>query len=61
MFGYIHELRMEKALAMLQTGEMNVSEVASAAGYTCFGHFSVAFRKRFGMSPGAVKKAYRGK
>lgn len=57
VFGYVRRLRMEKALTMLQTGEMNVGEVACAMGYTCFGHFSVAFRKRFGISPSDVKKS----
>ncbi len=44
VFGYVRRVRMEKALAMLQIGPFNVSEVATAAGYTCLGHFSVAFR-----------------
>lgn len=57
VFAYVRRLRMEKALAMLQAGEMNVSEVASAMGYTCFSHFAIAFRKRFGIAPSDVKKA----
>jgi AraC family transcriptional regulator, transcriptional activator of the genes for pyochelin and ferripyochelin receptors len=57
VFGYVRRVRMEKALAMLQIGALNVSEVATAAGYTCFGHFSIAFRKRFGIAPSDVKRA----
>jgi len=61
VFGYVRRLRMEKALVMLQTSEMNVGEVAVAMGCSCFGHFSVAFRKRFGISPSDVKRARMGK
>ncbi len=50
VFGYVRMLRMEKAKIMLESGELNVSEVAAATGYTCLGHFSAAFRKRFGVA-----------
>ncbi|MEW6348505.1 MAG: AraC family transcriptional regulator [Thermodesulfobacteriota bacterium] len=56
VFGYVRMLRMDQARVMLETGELNVGEVASAMGYTCFGHFSEAFRKRFGIPPREVKK-----
>lgn len=59
VFGYVRMLRMEKARTMLETGEMNVSEVASLTGYTCFSHFSEAFRKRFGVAPRDFKKGRR--
>jgi len=59
VFGYVRALRMEKARSMLETGEMNVSEVATFTGYTCFGHFSEAFRKRFGIAPSHFRKARR--
>jgi AraC family transcriptional activator of pyochelin receptor len=59
VFGYVRRLRMAKSLAMLQTGDMNVSEIASAMGYSCFGHFSRAFRKQFGITPSDVRKKRR--
>jgi AraC-like DNA-binding protein len=59
VFGYVRMLRMEKARALLETGEMNVGEVASATGYSNFGHFSDAFRKRFGVSPKELRKRRR--
>jgi len=59
VFGYVRMLRMEKALSLLEAGEMNVGEVASATGYSNFGHFSEAFRKRFGVSPRDFKKGRR--
>lgn len=57
VYGYVRRVRMEQAMLMLQTGEMNVSEVAAAGGYSCFSHFSIAFRKQFGISPRDVKRA----
>lgn len=59
VFGYVRMLRMEKARAMLESGDMNVSEVASYTGYVCFSHFSAAFRKRFGLAPRDFKNKRR--
>jgi AraC-like DNA-binding protein len=59
VFGYVRMLRMEKAWTMLETSDLNVSEVAVATGYTCFGHFSEAFRRRFGVAPRDFKKGRR--
>ena len=36
VFGYVRMLRMEKPWMMLDTGELNVSEVALATGCACF-------------------------
>lgn len=57
VYGYVRKVRMERAWSMLETGTLNVGEVATATGYTCFGHFSTAFRKQFGMAPREVKRA----
>lgn len=51
IFGYIRELRMEKARALLESGNLNVTEVALTTGYSCLGHFAAAFKKRFGVLP----------
>lgn len=59
VFGYVRMLKMEAARTMLQAGDLNVGEVASATGYTCFGHFAAAFKKRFGVAPREFKKARR--
>ncbi len=59
VFGYVRTLRMEKARAMLAAGEMTVGEVAAHTGYACFGHFSAAFRRRFGVAPRDFKKRRR--
>ncbi len=58
-FGYLHELRMERAWRLLREGEMNVGEVARAVGYAGQSHFSTAFRKRFGVKPGSLSRSSR--
>lgn len=47
----LHEDRMQHAHALLQQNQYNVSHVAWEVGYINVGHFSVAFKKRFGISP----------
>ncbi|MBB5142238.1 AraC family transcriptional regulator [Desulfovibrio intestinalis] len=47
----LHEDRMHKAGQLLEAGDMNVSEVAWAVGYTNVGHFGAAFSKFFGVKP----------
>jgi AraC-like DNA-binding protein len=50
-FGYLHNLRMEQAEQLLRNREMRVSEVAHAVGYGHLGHFTEAFKRKFGMTP----------
>ncbi|MBW4442399.1 MAG: helix-turn-helix transcriptional regulator [Plectolyngbya sp. WJT66-NPBG17] len=47
----MHDYRLEQAQQLLASGEMNVSEVASATGFESRSYFSIAFRKKFGMNP----------
>ncbi len=48
----IGEYRLKKALELLQTEDMTVSEVASKTGFNSPAYFSTSFRKHFGYSPG---------
>jgi AraC-like DNA-binding protein len=56
VFGYVHERRMGLAQKLLHEGIMNVSQVADVVGYENPNHFSAAFKKRFGHSPGHLLK-----
>lgn len=56
IFGYIRDLRMEKARTMLDRGDMSVTEAAFAAGYNSLGYFAAAFKKRFGILPGKYRQ-----
>ncbi len=48
---YIRELRMSKALELLETGKHSVMDIALAVGYTNPSHFSAAFKKFYGKVP----------
>ncbi|MBK0370810.1 helix-turn-helix transcriptional regulator [Flavobacterium agrisoli] len=54
VFGYLNEIKMNKANQMLQKGDYNVSEVADKLGYKTPSHFVTAFKRYFGYSPGTV-------
>jgi signal transduction histidine kinase/ligand-binding sensor domain-containing protein/DNA-binding response OmpR family regulator len=47
--------RLEKAYALLQQGELNVSEVAYRTGFTDVAHLSNAFFKAYGVRPSEVR------
>lgn len=57
VFGFWNEIKMKEARELLLKQEMNVNEVADAVGYRNARHFSTAFKKKFGISPGGLKKA----
>ncbi len=47
---YLQQQRLEEAYRMIADGEMSISAAAYHVGYSP-AHFSVAFRKRFGIAP----------
>ena len=53
VFGYLSELRMEKAKVLLRTG-LSVNEVADAVGYKNPQHFTSVFKKRFQVLPSKI-------
>ncbi len=50
-YSYLIRIRMERAKALLLTGEMNVREVAFLCGYNDPLYFSRAFSKHYGVPP----------
>jgi len=58
MTACLRQLRLERAAALLRTGQCNVTEAAFEVGYNSLSHFTVAFRETFGCCPGlfALKK-----
>lgn len=55
VFGFVQELKMKSARAMLVEKRMNVNEVADHLGYSSPNHFSAAFKKMYGYSPARLK------
>lgn len=52
---YINEMRLKKAMALLERNEYTVTEVAEAVGFRDYNHFGRLFRKRFGCTPREAK------
>lgn len=47
--------KLNKAAELLKSGEYNVSEVADITGFGTVSHFSVSFKKYFGVNPSEYK------
>ncbi len=56
VFGYIRNHKLEQARKLLEAGEMNITEIAYAMGYTSRSPFAAAFRKQFGVNPKQYQK-----
>lgn len=49
------DLRMNRALGLLQTTSLPVQQVAFAVGYASPSRFALRFRARFGLAPSAIR------
>ncbi len=52
---YITELRMDKAMTLLASGELRTAEVAVRVGISDPSYFSYSFKRHFGVSPSHVR------
>ncbi len=57
VFAYVRKLRMDMARTLLENGDLTITEVALAAGYSHFGYFSAAFKKAHGVLPSHYRRA----
>lgn len=48
---FIRNLRLQQAAKLLAAGDVSVSQVAYAVGFATPGHFTVTFKKHFGVPP----------
>ncbi len=53
---YIRKMRLQRARHLLQTTEMNISEIAYEVGFSDPGYFSRVFHEAFGTAPSAMRK-----
>lgn len=53
----VRSIRLKRAKKLLETTDLNVSEVGYAVGYTNSSHFTQDFRKEFGQPPREYKKS----
>ncbi|MEN8118607.1 MAG: helix-turn-helix domain-containing protein, partial [Bacteroidota bacterium] len=52
---FIREVRVEKALELLNKGEQTVSEIAYQVGFSSPSYFNKCFKEKYGFSPGEAK------
>ncbi len=55
---YVRSIRLETAMQLLQTKNLNISEIAYQTGFSSPAHFSRAFKKVYGKTPSEVSKSY---
>lgn len=55
VFGYLADVRMQKAYSLLQSKEHSIAEIAHLIGYKNPHHFSAAFKKKFDVAPSKLK------
>lgn len=55
-YRYLLTRRLERAKALLRAGELSVTEVCFAVGFSSLGSFSTQFRRFVGESPAAYRR-----
>jgi AraC-like DNA-binding protein len=56
VFGFWSEMKMARARQLLTEEGLSVGEVSDLIGYKNAQHFSTAFKRRYGLPPGELKK-----
>ncbi len=55
---YIRSMRMKRAMELLNTTSMNVSEIAYNLGFSDPNYFSRTFQQAYGKTPSSVRKSF---
>ena len=55
-YGYLMTRRIERAMALLRRGDLNVTEVCFTVGYTSLGTFSSRFTDLVGVAPSVYRR-----
>lgn len=56
IFGYLSDLKMERARNILQNHDMTIAEVSNLSGYKNQTHFTSAFKRKYGITPSELRK-----
>jgi AraC family transcriptional regulator len=54
--GYLRDKRLLRAMDLLTLSDLSVKRIAGMCGYRRSAHFCAAFRDRFGLTPGSIRK-----
>ena len=60
VYRYVQRLRLRSALDALRETNHPLAEVALESGFSSQSHFTEAFRREYGWSPGKLRKRMRG-
>ncbi len=52
--------KLNRAIELISEGKYTISEIADMTGFTTLSHFSVSFKKHFGVSPSEYKNGTKG-
>ena len=52
---YINELRLKKAISLMELGGISLNEIAVITGFYDYSHFSKAFTKKYSIAPKEYK------
>jgi AraC-like DNA-binding protein len=55
-YGYLMTRRIERAMALLRRGDLSVTDVCFAVGYSSLGTFSNRFNELVGVSPSTYRR-----
>ena len=53
---YVEELRLDHAMQLLRTTDLNITDIAEQCGFSTATTFYKAFRRKYQLSPSAVRK-----
>jgi AraC-like DNA-binding protein len=56
VFGYLSDYKLNQARDLLLDANLPLKEISERLGYSSVQHFNTAFRKKFGVPPGKVRK-----
>ena len=57
---FVTEVRMQKAVELIDSGTMSITQIALEIGYSYPGNFATAFKRHFGYSPNQYQSAVSG-
>jgi len=54
--GFVHHIRMQRAIEMLSVSKLSIDEIADQVGFSSRSHFAQAFKKHTGAAPHAFRE-----
>lgn len=59
-YSYLMTRRVERAMALLRKGDLNVTQVCFEVGFSSLGTFSIRFTELVGVPPSVYRQEYAG-